>query len=98
MKPTNLIFAFVFLSGFSIAATQMEGTSNDVEVIRKIRQSLLEDKSLSVKAQNVTIMSLGNDITIKGTVQSKDEMAKVSSAAQEYAMGKTIKNELKVAR
>jgi hyperosmotically inducible protein len=109
MKTTNLFLTFCLVSGvsFAHAATttpkktadsQFQGTTSDVEVTRKIRERLMEDKSLSTKAQNVTIVTVGNNITLKGEVEKKDEISKVSSVAQEYAIGKTITNELKVTR
>lgn len=107
MRASHLFLTFCLVSGVSFshaaapkrtADSQMQGTGNDVEVTRKIRERLMEDKSLSNLAHNVTIVTVGNQITISGNVKTKDEVAKISSAAQQYAMGKTIKNELKVTR
>ena len=107
MKTTNLFLTFCLVSGVSFAHSatpnrtadsQFQGTTSDVEVTRKIRERIMEDKSLSTTAQNVTIVTLGNNITIKGEVEKKDEIAKINSAAQHFAMGKTITNELKVTR
>lgn len=107
MKTTNLFLTLCLLSGvgsvfaatpYKTADTQLEGTRSDVEVTRKIRERLMEDKSLSNRAQNVTIVTVGNNINISGIVDKKDEIAKISSVAQQFAMGKTIKNNVKVNR
>ena len=58
----------------------------------------MEDKSLSTAAQNVTVVTVGNNITLRGEVEKREEISKVSSVAQEFAIGKTITNELKVTR
>lgn len=80
------------------ADTQIQGTANDVEVTRRIREALTKDESLSYMAQNVTIVTVGNSVTLRGEVSAKEEVAKINSAAQKYAAGKTIKSELKVTR
>lgn len=107
MKTTNLFLTFCLVSGVSFvhaatpkktADSQFQGTTSDVEVTRKIRERLMEDDSLSTAAQNVTVVTVGNNITLKGEVEKKEEIAKVSSVAQEFAIGKTITNELKVTR
>lgn len=107
MKTSNLFLTFCLLSGVASAQAvpakrtadiQMQGTSNDVEVTRKIRDRLTSDDSLSTNAQNVTIVTLGNTVTLKGDVKKKDEIQKISSVARELAAGKTIKNELRVIR
>ena len=103
----NIVLALCLVSGASFASaapvnktadTQMQGTTNDVEITRKIRDRLTSDDSLSSSAQNVTIVTLGNSITLKGNVDKKDEISKINNVAQEFAAGKLIRNELKVVR
>ena len=106
MKASNLLLTFCLVSGVSLAQatttvnktadSQMQGTSNDVEITRKIRDRLTDDDSLSTSAKNVTIVTLGNTVTIKGNVEKREEVKKITTAAQELAAGKTIKNELRV--
>lgn len=103
----NLILTFCLVSGVSVAYaeaakktadTQMQGTSNDVEITRKIRDRLTSDESLSTSAQNITIVTLGDTVTLKGNVEKRDEVNKITNAAQEIAAGKKIKNQLRVTR
>lgn len=106
MKLSYFVLTFCLISGsaqvFSATAktadTQMQGTSNDVEITRRIRETLTKDDSLSTSAQNVTIVTVGNSLTLKGEVARQDEIAKINSVARQFAGGKTINNELKVTR
>ncbi len=107
MKFKSLFLTFCLVSGISgayaankpkTADSQVLGTSYDVEVTRKIRESLTSDESLSSAAQNVTIVTVGNTITLRGEVKKQDEITKITNAAQQVAAGKTINNELRVTR
>lgn len=111
MKASNLLLTFCLVSGVSlahaatpaVAATakttadsQMQSSASDVELTRKIRDRLTDDDSLSTSAKNVTIVTLGNTVTIKGNVEKQGEVNKITTVAQDLAKGKTIKNELRV--
>jgi osmotically-inducible protein OsmY len=68
--------------------------SADVELTRKIREKLMADDRLSVFAQNITIVTLGDTVTLKGEVRNAAESRKVSSLAREVAKDKHINNQL----
>lgn len=78
------------------ADSQMKGTDADVAVTRKIRDRLTDMDGLSMSAQNVTIVTKGNNITLKGEVDKQEEIQKIMNVAQEEARGKQISNQLKV--
>jgi len=78
------------------ADSQMNGTDADVAVTRKIRDRLTSMDGLSMRAQNVTIVTQGKNVTLKGEVDKQDEIKKVMSVAQESASGKMISNQLTV--
>lgn len=78
------------------ADSQMKGTDADVAVTRKIRDRLTDMDGLSMKAQNVTIVTKDNNITLKGEVDKQEEIQKIMNVAQEEASGKQITNQLKV--
>lgn len=73
----------LFLSGAAVHATAVEGkvsafdqssgSDADVQTTRLIRERLSDDKTLSTQAKNVTIVSLGNSVTIRGSVESLKE-------------------------
>jgi osmotically-inducible protein OsmY len=78
------------------ADSQMTGTDADVAVTRKIRDRLTDMDELSMRAQNVTIVTKQNNVTLKGEVDKQEEIQKIMNVAQESASGKTISNQLRV--
>ncbi len=78
------------------ADAQMTGSDADVEVTRKIRDRLTDMDNLSTRAQNITIVTKGNNVTLQGEVDKQDEIRKILSVAQEVAAGKNVANQLRV--
>jgi hyperosmotically inducible periplasmic protein len=66
-------------------AAQQSNQSSDIAITRDIRRALVKDKSLSVEAHNVTIITKGGKVTLKGRVQSAAEKQTVESAAGNVA-------------
>jgi osmotically-inducible protein OsmY len=54
-------------------ADQQKTNATDQEMTKKIRQSVMADKSLSTYAHNVKIISQNGTVTLKGPVKSDDE-------------------------
>lgn len=77
---------------------QSQGTNQDVELTRTIREELGKDDSLSSSAKNVEIISLDNSITLRGTVQSQNEKDQILNHARSVAGTRSIKDEIKVNR
>ena len=66
-------------------AVQQSNQSSDIAITRDIRRALIKDKSLSVGAHNVTIITKGGKVTLKGRVESDAEKQTVESAATNVA-------------
>lgn len=66
------------------ADQQSEATSDRV-LTKKIRQSLIADKSLSTYGHNVKIITKDGMVTLKGPVQSEDEKSAIATKAAEVA-------------
>src|ERR1700693_728880 len=62
-------------------ADQQKENRSDREMGKKIRQSIMADKSLSSYAHNVKIISQNGTVTLKGPVKSDDEKTSVMSKA-----------------
>jgi len=77
-------------------ADQQSNSSTDVELTRKIRQSLTQDKSLSTYAHNVKIITRNGVVELKGPVRSQSEKEAVEAKATEIAGSSKVKNELTV--
>ncbi|HEY5755300.1 MAG TPA: BON domain-containing protein [Steroidobacter sp.] len=75
--------------------------SNDkeaIDVTAGIRRAVLDDKSLSMSAHNVKIVTDGDVVTLRGPVESADEKKRVEALAVKAATGKQVRNEISVAR
>jgi hyperosmotically inducible protein len=66
-------------------AAQQSNQSSDIAITRDIRRALIKDKSLSIAAHNVTIITKGGKVTLKGRVESAAEKQTVESAASNVA-------------
>ena len=78
-------------------ADQQKENKSDRETARKIRQSIVKDKSLSTNAHNVKIIAQGGTVTLKGPVRSEEEKQNVEQKAAEIAGKDNVKSEIQVA-
>ena len=78
-------------------ADQQKGNVSDRDMTKKIRQSIVADKSLSTYAHNVKVISQNGVVTLKGPVRSEDEKKAIESKAMEVVgSGGRINNEMSV--
>jgi osmotically-inducible protein OsmY len=79
------------------AERQMENKS-DLEITRKIRKSLIDDKSLSTYAKNVKVISRNGKVTLKGPVNSEEEKLKIDGLAKAAAGAENVTNEIEIVK
>jgi hyperosmotically inducible protein len=60
-------------SSGEVTADQQKANAADRRLTKKIRQSVIADKSLSTYAHNIKIISQNGTVTLKGPVKSDDE-------------------------
>lgn len=77
------------------ADQQAENTS-DREVTKKIRQSLMADKSLSTYGHNVKIITRNGAVTLKGPVHSEEEKQTIAAKAADVVGQDKVTNQLTV--
>jgi osmotically-inducible protein OsmY len=77
-------------------ADQAKNTVNDREVMQKIRQAVVGDKSLSTYAHNVKIISQHGKVTLKGPVRSEEEKAKIEKMATDVAGAGNVTDEITI--
>jgi hyperosmotically inducible periplasmic protein len=82
----------------AVTADQQKENTGDRDVTRKIRQSLMRDKTLSSYAHNVKVIAQDGQVTLKGPVRSDDERRIVEAKATEVAGAGHVTNEMSVAR
>src|ERR1039458_2823641 len=58
-------------------ADNQPNVAQDREAARKIRKSVIADKSLSMYAHNVKIIVVRGSVTLKGPVRSEDEKKRI---------------------
>ena len=68
-------------SSGEVTADQQKSNAADRRLTKKIRQSVLADKSLSTYAHNIKIISQNGAVTLKGPVKSDDEKKAIVAKA-----------------
>jgi len=81
----------------AVTADQQKQNASDLALVKKIRQSLMNDKSLSMYAHNVKVVAQGGQVTLKGPVRSEDEKKSVETKATKIAGAGRVTNEITVA-
>lgn len=69
-------------------------TKEDIEITAKIRQAVVRDKSLSVNAQNVKIITRNGVVTLRGPVASEAESTKLQKIAEKMRDVVRVDNQL----
>ena len=60
-------------------------TKEDVEVTRQIRRGIVRDKSLSITAKNIKIITRDGNVTLRGPVKTETEKEAILAKAKEIA-------------
>jgi len=81
----------------NITADQQSQTKEDREITQKIRQAVVDDKSLSTNAHNVKIITVDGVVTLKGPVRSEDEKRTIEEKAGQIAGKDKIQSEIGIA-
>ncbi len=82
------------------SASIADGQSNspeDLKLTQAIRRSVMADKTLSMNAHNVKIVTVNGHVTLNGVVSSDSEKATVAAKAVSAAGADNVVNALKVA-
>jgi hyperosmotically inducible periplasmic protein len=80
-KPDNTAVNKGDGSRGAITADQQKMNAADRKITAKIRRSIMADKSLSMYAHNVKIISQDGTVTLKGPVRSDEEVQSILSRA-----------------
>jgi osmotically-inducible protein OsmY len=80
----------------AVTADQQKENARDVDVAKRIRQSVVKDKALSTYAHNVKIVSQGGHVTLKGPVRTEEEKRTIEAKATEIAGAGRVTNEITV--
>ena len=78
------------------ADKQYKMTKADTDLLKKIRQSVYSDKSLSTYAHNVKIIVQEGNVTLRGPVNTQGEKDEIQRKAETAAGAAKVTNELEV--
>lgn len=68
--------------------------SSDQTITQDVQKALRDDKTLSTDAKNISVSTLNGDVTLRGSVKSDAEKAKINSIVQNVTGVKNVHNEL----
>ena len=71
-------------------------TESDIKITADIRQAIIKNKSLSVNAQNVKIITRNGVVTLRGPVESKKESTKIKKIAKHTPGVSKVDNQLEI--
>lgn len=77
-------------------AGNQKNSKADLAITAKIRRAVVADRSLSLRARNVAIITRDGVVTLRGGVKSKLERAAVEQKATQVAGPEAVRNELSV--
>jgi hyperosmotically inducible periplasmic protein len=81
----------------AVTAGEQSNSKADLEITANIRRAVVKDKSLSMMAHNVKIITSNGAVTLRGPVKSDAEKASIASKAEAVAGADKVNNQLEVA-
>jgi osmotically-inducible protein OsmY len=76
--------------------TDQSNSTEALQTTANIRKAVLADKTLSVSAHNVKIVTQGATVTLRGPVASASEKDRIAALARQHAPGKDVLDQLTV--
>jgi hyperosmotically inducible periplasmic protein len=83
--------------GATLTSGDQSESKADITTTQKIRQAVMADKSLSMTAHNVKIITVDGVVTLRGPVKTDAERTNIASKATELAGSGKVQNYLEVA-
>jgi hyperosmotically inducible periplasmic protein len=94
--PDNARSNKVDPSNTTATSDAQSNQASDIDLTKRIRQSLMADKSLSTYAHNVKIVANNGSVTLNGVVRSEAEKSAIEMKAATIAGKDKVTNDLKV--
>ena len=77
-------------------ADQQKANTSDRDITKQIRQSIVQDKSISTYGHNVKVITQNGMVTLKGPVRSDEEKKAIEEKASQVAGDGKVTNQLDV--
>ena len=84
-------------SNMNQTADSQMNNSTDMDITRRIRRGVSDDKTLSTYGHNVKIVSANGTVTLNGVVRTDAEKAAIGTKAASVVGNDHVVNEIKVA-
>ncbi|MBY0358317.1 MAG: BON domain-containing protein [Candidatus Obscuribacterales bacterium] len=81
----------------SVTAEKQKNYTSDVKVLARLRRSIMDEKGLSMDAQNVKILYSDGQVILRGPVNSENEKSRIEQVIKNCSDVTSIKNELTIA-
>ena len=96
VAPDNTNSNKVDSSNRGAVADKQKNDPGDIDLAKRIRQSVMADKSLSTYGHNVKIVAVNGTVTLNGVVSTADEKMQIGKKAASIAGAGRVVDELKV--
>ena len=83
-------------SGETQTSGDQSNSPEDIKITADIRRAVVAEKSLSMTAKNVKIITAGGTVTLRGPVKSAEEKAMIAKLAKSAGGKAKIDNQLEV--
>ena len=97
VAPDNAKSNKVDTSNETATSDAQTNKATDLDLTKRIRQSVMADKSLSTYAHNIKIVTVNGSVTLNGVVRSEDEKAAIETKAANIAGKNKVTSDLKIA-
>jgi hyperosmotically inducible protein len=95
--PDNTKSNKVDHSNSAATADAQTNKSSDMDLAKRIRKSVMADKTLSTYAHNVKIVAVNGRVTLNGVVRSDQEKSAIEMKAAAVAGENNVINDIKIA-
>jgi hyperosmotically inducible protein len=97
VAPDNSKSNKVDESNVTSTADTQTNRATDLDLTKRIRQSIVADRSLSTYAHNIKIVTVKGSVTLNGVVRSEDEKGAIEMKAANIAGQNKVTSDLKIA-
>ncbi len=83
-------------TGSTLTPLDQSSEPQDLAITTRIREALTADSTLGTDAQNIKVITVNGQVTLRGPVANADEHAKVVEIAQGIALPTDVHDELEM--
>ena len=81
----------------AVTAGEQSESRSDLKLTRRIRKAIMADKSLSITAKNIKVISSNGNVILRGPVKTAEEKSAIGDKATAIAGADNVNNQLEIA-